>query len=77
MKYKVDWGPGYRNFKCDACGHKWQEISRDCTSFSSEPCPNDKCEDSYGGLVSPSGYEPHYEWPTDSSGNLIEGHKYE
>lgn len=62
-QHKVDWGPGYRFFKCE-CGHEWKSKSRDCQSPSIEDC--EKCHE----LVSPDGYEEHYEWPTDHSGNL-------
>lgn len=77
MERLKDWGPGFRLFKCDDCGIKWKEASRDCTSFSGVTCPNEECTDSYASLVSPHGYEPHFDWPTDKSGNLLDGHDYE
>lgn len=70
--HKVDWGPGYRFFECEDCGHQWKEESRHCQSPSSEPCRmfmEDQCEN-YNGVY-PHGHEKHYEWPTDESGNLI------
>jgi hypothetical protein len=71
--HKKDWGPGYRFFKCDECGHEWTSKSRDWTSPSLELCPiseqdYDKCSHGIGCY---EGGEPHYEWPTDQSGNLI------
>lgn len=77
MMHLKDRGPGFRLFKCDTCGVKWKDTSRDCTSFSSEPCPNEECDDQGANLVSPHGYEPRFNWPTDDSGNLLRGHKYE
>ena len=74
MKEKIDWGPGYRLFKCEICGHKWKEKSRDCTSPSSSICPNfnDNIEKhDFNGHVVPYDYEKHYEWETDGFGNLI------
>ena len=65
MKHKIDWGPGYRLFVCNGCRHQWKEKSRDCQSPSGEQCPN--CEDEF---VHPHSHEPHYEWPTDGSGNV-------
>jgi len=67
MKHKTDWGPGYRFFKCEECLNEWQDKSRDCASPSGESCP--ECNE----FVSPYGNEKHYEWPTDKSGNLIDG----
>jgi hypothetical protein len=64
-QHKVDWGPGYRMFKCDNCNREWKEPSRDCTSPSGECCP--ECNE----FTSPHEYEEHYEWETDRSGNLI------
>jgi hypothetical protein len=65
VKHKVDWGPGYRWFHCESCEHMWDEKSRDCQSPSISTCP--KCNE----ITSPYGWEKHYEWPTDQSGNLI------
>lgn len=74
MVHKKDWGPGYRFFKCDECHAEWKERSRDCTSQSSSICPgvsnSNYCDNYYG--VSPYDNEPHYEWETDKSGNLVE-----
>jgi hypothetical protein len=77
MKHKKDWGPGYRYFKCEECGHEWREPSRDCTSMSGEPCSNEECTDIFCSLIMPHKIEPHYEWPTDPFGNLLRDHKYE
>ena len=63
-KHKVDWGPGFRLFICD-CEHIWDEKSRHCQSLSVSSCP--ECDE----IVSPIGYDEHYEWETDPSGNLI------
>lgn len=35
--------PGFRAFRCDDCGHSWQEPSRDCMSSSGEHC--EKCSE--------------------------------
>lgn len=70
-------GPGFRLFACDFCDFTWKDASRDCTSFSGEPCPNSECEDGPGYLFCPIGYERHPEWPMDKFGNLLEGHNYE
>lgn len=64
MKHKVDWGPGYRGFVCEECGHAWRERSRHCESPSSDTCPNCRAD------AWPASYERHYEWETDQSGNL-------
>ena len=72
MKHKKDWGPGYRFFKCDECGHEWTSKSRDWTSPSSESCPKMVDTDHSYGEGYYEGGEPHYEWPTDMHGNLIE-----
>lgn len=74
-QYLKDFGPGFRFFVCEECGHKWKDASRDWTSPSSDPCPKiDEVEHLYGeGLY--TGGEPHYEWPT-SGGNLIPGYNY-
>lgn len=61
--HKKDWCPGYRFFRCD-CGYQWDDRSRDCQSPSGDSCP--KCHE----FCSPDGYETHYEWETDQSGNL-------
>lgn len=66
LVHKKDWGPGYTFYKC-SCGHEWQEKSRHCESPSGSDCP--KCLEEF---VHPSGFERHYEWPTDGAGNLIE-----
>ena len=63
MKHKVDWGPGFRIFKCE-CGHNWKEASRHCESPSVDRCS--ECSDD----IPPYSYEKHYEWETDSYGNL-------
>jgi hypothetical protein len=60
-----DWGPGWRFFQCE-CRYSWVDKSRDCTSPSGEDCPS--CHE----FVSPYKNEPHYEWPTDRNGNLLE-----
>ena len=64
-QHKVDWGPGYRIFSCTDCGHTWKEKSRHCESESGDCCP--EC----GDWQHPHDAEPHYEWPTDGSGNLL------
>lgn len=71
MKYKVDWGPGFRFFECEECGIKWRDVSRDWTSPSIDPCPH--CLEP--GIY--MGGEPHYEWPTDKFGNLLKDYDYE
>jgi hypothetical protein len=57
--------PGYRNFRCEECGHTFREPTRDCASPSLETCP---CcaADAY-----PHSYDPHPEWPVNADGNLI------
>jgi len=65
-KHKVTWGPGYRFFECEDCGHQWKERSRDCTSPSLSDCP--ECHE----ICYPNGNEKHYEWETDGSGNLLD-----
>jgi hypothetical protein len=78
MKHKKDWGPGFRLFRCVACGHTWKEVCRDCTSLSSSMCPNIETHDTHDiHSATPYGHEKHYDWPTDSYGNLIEGYDYE
>ena len=72
-QHKVDWGPGYRFFRCEECGRTWKSKSRDCTSPSVESCPSGECM--YG--VVPCWFEKHYDWPTDGSGNLLEESDYE
>lgn len=57
--------PGYRTFECAACLNTWKEKTRDCQSPSGENCP--RCDE----FVSPCEFEPHPEWPTDKSGNLL------
>lgn len=73
MKHLKDWGPGYRFFKCDECGHEWREKCRDWTSPSISTCPkfDDDLENHIMGVGYYEGGEPHYEWPTDGSGNLL------
>lgn len=66
MKHKVDWGPGFRLFRCD-CGHEWKDKSRHCESPSTEGCH--KCDND---AIVPYWFERHYEWATDKSGNLLE-----
>jgi hypothetical protein len=66
MQHKVDWGPGYRLFLCSECCRFWIDKSRHCESQSGDGCSI--C----GEWCIPYGYERHYEWPTDASGNLIE-----
>jgi hypothetical protein len=66
MKHKVDWGPGYRIFVCEECGTQWREKSRHCQSPSLSPCPVCRAD-----CFDPRA-EPHYEWPTDESANLID-----
>lgn len=56
--------PGYRFFECE-CGEKWRNRSRDCATPSIESC--EQCYE----VSSPTHYEPHPEWPTDKSGNLL------
>lgn len=63
--HKKDWGPGYRWFHCESCGHMFDEKSRDCQSLSASSCP--ECSE----MVDSYGYETHYEWETDKSGNLV------
>jgi hypothetical protein len=65
-KHKVDWGPGYRFFKCETCNKEWAEKSRDCMSPSSSACMT--CHNP----ETPTGFEKHFEWETDRFGNLIE-----
>lgn len=57
--------PGYRTFRCEDCGHSWTEPTRDCLSPSGEFC--EEC----GDFSIPDTCEPHPEWPTDKSGNLV------
>lgn len=66
MKHLVDWGPGFRFFKCEECGSEWKAKSRDCTSPSGETCIKDDCLT----FCHPVDYEEHYEWETDGFGNL-------
>lgn len=66
LKWGVDWGPGFRIFKCIACEYEWKEKCRDCTSPSISTCP--KCYE----CVSPSQYQMHLEWPVDDHKNLVE-----
>lgn len=73
-KYKETWGPGYRFFKCFQCGEEWKEKCRDWTTHSSSSCP--KMHTVFHQYVPAMGEymggEPHYEWATDASGNLLE-----
>lgn len=72
MKYKVNWGPGFRLFKCENCEHTWKEASRHCESMSvGDMCP--ECDSDDDHLI---GFERHYEWETDEFCNLIEGKEY-
>jgi hypothetical protein len=64
--HKQDWGPGYTKYVCE-CGRQWREKSRHCESPSGSDCP------ACGEFVYPSGFERHYEWPTDAAGNLLPG----
>lgn len=66
MKHKADWGPGWRMFQCEDCGHEFRERSRHCESPSLDVCPACRAE------CWPTGFERHYEWPTDLAGNLLE-----
>ena len=69
-KHKVDWGPGYRFFRCE-CGSNYKRETRDCTSSSGEICI--LC----GEFTYPVEFEKHYYWPTDRSGNLLNDYDYE
>lgn len=67
--------PGFRMFRCDSCGHKWKEPSRDCHSPSIDSCPNygiGECDYGMGEVID---WEEHPEWPMDN-GNLIRDFDY-
>lgn len=72
---------GYRFFHCEDCGLKWKEKCRDAQTPSESYCPlanEDGHPETYGGGVSPCGWEFHPEWPKDKYGEIaIEpDHKY-
>lgn len=64
MQHKKDWGPGFRFFTCEECGHNWKEATRHCESLSLDICP--LCSEE----AFPNKFEKHYEWKTDVAGNL-------